>query len=159
MDSKIADPEVITVSSGGWGVSRRGCDDGRWAFGERQRATDAATVSKAVERAQLGDREALGFLYARYADDVHRYVRSIVHDRHEAENVTQQVFAKLVHVIGKYEERDVPFVTRILRVACDAALIAESTSRGAALATAASRRLQAEANPLRVRAARQAMPG
>ncbi len=74
-------------------------------------------VSQAVRRAQAGDREALGFLYVRYADNVYGYVRSIVHDTHEAEDVTQQVFAKLIKVIGKYEERDVPFFAWILRVA------------------------------------------
>ncbi len=74
-------------------------------------------VSQAIRRAQEGDREALGFLYSRYADNVYGYVRSIVHDSHEAEDVTQQVFAKLIHVIGKYEERDVPFFAWILRVA------------------------------------------
>lgn len=74
-------------------------------------------VSEAVRRAQGGDREALGFLYARYADNVYGYVRSIVHDPHEAEDVTQQVFAKLIRVIGKYEERDVPFFAWMLRVA------------------------------------------
>jgi RNA polymerase sigma-70 factor, ECF subfamily len=79
-------------------------------------------VSQAVRRAQLGDREALGFLYARYADNVHGYVRSIVHDAHEAEDVTQQVFAKLIRVIGKYEERDVPFFAWVLRVARNVAL-------------------------------------
>jgi len=74
-------------------------------------------VSRAVKRAQEGDREALGFLYARYADNVCGYVRSIVHDQYEAEDVTQHVFAKLIDVIGKYEERDVPFFAWILRVA------------------------------------------
>src|ERR1700722_5656169 len=74
-------------------------------------------VSHAVRRAQLGDREAVGFLYARYADNIYGYVRSIVHDPHEAEDVTQKVFAKLIHVIGKYEERDVPFFAWVLRVA------------------------------------------
>ena len=74
-------------------------------------------TSEAVRRAQGGDREALGFLYARYADNIYGYVRSIVHDPHEAEDVTQQVFAKLIHVIGKYEERDVPFFAWVLRVA------------------------------------------
>jgi RNA polymerase sigma-70 factor (ECF subfamily) len=74
-------------------------------------------VSQAVKRAQAGDREALGFLYARYADNIYGYVRSIVHDPHEAEDVTQQVFAKLMHVIEKYEERDVPFFAWVLRVA------------------------------------------
>jgi RNA polymerase sigma-70 factor, ECF subfamily len=79
-------------------------------------------VAQAVRRAQLGDREALGFLYARYADSVHGYVRSIVLDQHEAEDVTQQVFAKLIHVIGKYEQRDVPFFAWMLRVARNLAL-------------------------------------
>jgi RNA polymerase sigma-70 factor (ECF subfamily) len=79
-------------------------------------------VSRAVKRAQDGDREALGFLYARYADSIYGYVRSIVHDHHEAEDVTQHVFAKLAHVIGKYQERDVPFFAWILRVARNAAV-------------------------------------
>jgi len=75
-------------------------------------------VSRAIRRAQDGDREALGFLYARYADDINGYVRSIVHDHHEAEDVTQQVFAKLMRVIGKYDERDdVPFFAWVMRVA------------------------------------------
>lgn len=82
----------------------------------------SARVSEAIRRAQKGDREALGFLYVRYADDIHRYVRSIVKDPHEAEDVTQQVFAKLIHVIGKYEERQVPFFAWILRVARNLAL-------------------------------------
>jgi RNA polymerase sigma-70 factor (ECF subfamily) len=79
-------------------------------------------VSEAVKKAQLGDREALGFLYVRYADNIYGYVRSIVHDAHEAEDVTQQVFAKLIHVIGKYEERDVPFFAWVLRVARNVAV-------------------------------------
>jgi RNA polymerase sigma-70 factor (ECF subfamily) len=79
-------------------------------------------VSRAVKLAQAGDREALGFLYARYADNIYGYVPSIVHDHHEAEDVTQQVFAKLIHVIGKYEERDVPFFAWILRVARNVAV-------------------------------------
>jgi RNA polymerase sigma-70 factor (ECF subfamily) len=79
-------------------------------------------VSRAVKRAQAGDRDALAFLYARYADNLHGYVRSIVHDHHEAEDVTQQVFAKLMQVIGKYEEREVPFFAWMLRVARNVAV-------------------------------------
>jgi RNA polymerase sigma-70 factor (ECF subfamily) len=79
-------------------------------------------VARAVRLAQAGDREALGFLYVRYADNVYGYVRSIVQDHHEAEDVTQQVFAKLIHVIGKYEERDVPFFAWVLRVARNVAV-------------------------------------
>lgn len=87
-----------------------------------QAQTTTQLVSRAVRRAQSGDREALGFLYVRYADNIHGYVRSIVHDEHEAEDVTQQVFAKLIGVIGKYEEREVPFFAWVLRVARNVAV-------------------------------------
>jgi RNA polymerase sigma-70 factor, ECF subfamily len=92
--------------------------------GATERSEEATTrlVSRAVRRAQAGDREALGFIYARYADNIYGYVRSIVHDHHEAEDVTQQVFAKLVHVIGSYQERGVPFFAWMLRVARNAAV-------------------------------------
>jgi RNA polymerase sigma-70 factor (ECF subfamily) len=79
-------------------------------------------ISQAVKAAQCGDRDALGFLYVRYADNIYGYVRSIVQDAHEAEDVTQQVFAKMIHVIGKYEEREVPFFAWILRVARNVAV-------------------------------------
>ena len=76
----------------------------------------------AVARAKEGDREAVRFLYLRYADNVYGYVRSIVRDDYEAEDVTQHVFAKLMTVIGKYEERDVAFSAWILRVARNVAV-------------------------------------
>ncbi len=83
----------------------------------RHGETNSRLVSQAIKRAQGGDRDALGFLYARYADNIYGYVRSIVHNHHEAEDITQHVFAKLMRVIGKYEERDVPFFAWALRVA------------------------------------------
>ena len=88
---------------------------------EKDRA-DSRLVQEAVTRAQAGDPEGLHFLYVRYADDVLRYVASFVHDHHEAEDITQNVFAKLVTAIKKYEQREVPFAAWILRVARNAAL-------------------------------------
>jgi RNA polymerase sigma-70 factor, ECF subfamily len=85
-------------------------------------AAASRLVSRAVKRAQEGDRDAFGFLYTRYADDVCGYVRSIVRDQHEAEDITQQVFAKLMQVIGKYEERNVPFFAWVLRVSRNVAV-------------------------------------
>jgi RNA polymerase sigma-70 factor (ECF subfamily) len=85
-------------------------------------AIDSQMVKRAVVRAQQGDREGLHFLYTRYSPDVLRYVRSFVHDHHEAEDITQNVFVKLMTVIGKYEAREVPFTAWILRVARNAAL-------------------------------------
>jgi RNA polymerase sigma-70 factor, ECF subfamily len=81
-----------------------------------------ALEREAIASAKAGDWDALHFLYVRYADDVKRFVQSIVHDSHEAEDITQDVFAKLMRAIKKYEERDVPFAAWILRVARNAAL-------------------------------------
>jgi len=83
---------------------------------------DSRLVQDAVAHAKAGDPEGLHFLYLRYAPDVQRYVNSVVHDSHEAEDITQGVFAKLITTIGKYEQRDVPFTAWILRVARNAAL-------------------------------------
>jgi RNA polymerase sigma-70 factor, ECF subfamily len=77
---------------------------------------------EAVTRAKAGDREGLHYLYVRYSDDVLRYVTGLIRDHHEAEDITQNVFAKLMTAINKYEERAVPFDAWILRVARNAAL-------------------------------------
>jgi RNA polymerase sigma-70 factor (ECF subfamily) len=79
-------------------------------------------VHQAVVRAKSGDREAVRYLYMRYADNVYGYVRSIVRDEYEAEDVTQQVFAKLMTVIVKYDRRAVPFAAWLLRLAHNAAI-------------------------------------
>jgi RNA polymerase sigma-70 factor (ECF subfamily) len=83
---------------------------------------ESELVRRAVVRLKQGDRSALHFLYVRYADDVCGFVRSIVRDHHEAEDITQNVFAKLITAIHRYEPRDVPFAAWILRVARNAAL-------------------------------------
>jgi RNA polymerase sigma-70 factor (ECF subfamily) len=79
-------------------------------------------VALAVARAKQGDREALRYLYVQYADNVYGYVASVVKDDHEAEDITQLVFAKLMTVLPKYEQRQVPFTSWLLRLAHNAAL-------------------------------------
>lgn len=79
-------------------------------------------VATAVARAKQGDREALRFLYVRYADHIYGYVASLVRDDYEAEDVTQHVFAKLMTALPKYEPREVPFSAWILRVARNVAV-------------------------------------
>jgi RNA polymerase sigma-70 factor, ECF subfamily len=77
---------------------------------------------RAIAAAKRGEWDGIRYLYVRYADDVLAYVQSIVRDRHEAEDITQNVFAKLMSAIGKYEERAVPFAGWIMRVARNATL-------------------------------------
>ncbi|HSR95308.1 MAG TPA: sigma-70 family RNA polymerase sigma factor [Solirubrobacterales bacterium] len=81
-----------------------------------------AELRRAIAQAKAGEMEGHRYLYARYADNVFSYARKIVRDDHDAEDITQQVFAKLLRTIGRYEERDVPFAAWILRVARNAAI-------------------------------------
>jgi RNA polymerase sigma-70 factor (ECF subfamily) len=92
----------------------------RKRFGQPRRGD--ALERQAVARAKAGDTAGLRFLYVRYERDVYRYVRSILRDEHDAEDVTQNVFAKLMTALSGYEEREVPFSAWILRVARNAAL-------------------------------------
>jgi RNA polymerase sigma-70 factor (ECF subfamily) len=84
--------------------------------------TESRLVQQAISRAKDGDAEGIHFLYVRFSDDVLRYVNSFVRDYHEAEDITHNVFAKLITAIKKYEERAVPFTAWIMRVARNAAL-------------------------------------
>ena len=81
-----------------------------------------AETRLAVARAKEGDRDALQFLYVRYSNNIYGYVRSIVRDDHEAEDVTQHVFAKLMTTLVKYDERGVPFFAWLLRLARNVAI-------------------------------------
>jgi RNA polymerase sigma-70 factor, ECF subfamily len=79
-------------------------------------------VRLAVARAKTGDLEAVRFLYVVFANNIYGYVRSIVGDDHEAEDVTQHVFAKLITAIVKYDDRGVPFFAWLLRMARNVAI-------------------------------------
>ena len=101
---------------------------GATSAGFRQRTTlpdenvTDALLLNAVLRAKQGDRDALTFLYVRYADNLYGYVGSIVRDEHAAEDITQDLFAKLPSALARYEPRRVPFAAWILRVARNLAL-------------------------------------
>jgi RNA polymerase sigma-70 factor, ECF subfamily len=99
---------------------------GQGRFRRRQMVEDTpeqrALVLAAVERAREGDEEALRLLYLRFADNVYSYVCSIVRDEHDAEDVTQTLFARLPKALQRYEPRLVPFQSWIIRVAHNAAI-------------------------------------
>jgi RNA polymerase sigma-70 factor, ECF subfamily len=106
--------EALTTAAATVGFrSRSVLDDSE----ETQRKTRLA-----VARAKEGDQEALRFLYVAYSHNIYGYVRSIVRDDHEAEDVTQHVFAKLMTTIVKYDDRGVPFFAWLLRLARNVAI-------------------------------------
>lgn len=89
------------------------------ACSSESRDSRLATV---IERAMAGDRDAIRQLYLGYADSILSYVRRIVHDDYEAEDITQAVFTKVFGGSVSYEQREVPFLAWMLRVARNLAL-------------------------------------
>jgi RNA polymerase sigma-70 factor (ECF subfamily) len=78
----------------------------------------AGIVAAAVE----GDPDALRELYVRFKDHVYGYVAAIVRDEHEAEDVTQQVFVKVLGALDRYEAGTGTFSAWVLRIARNTAL-------------------------------------
>jgi RNA polymerase sigma-70 factor (ECF subfamily) len=79
-------------------------------------------VRLAVARAKEGNEEAFRFLYLRYSNNVYGYVRSIVRDDYEAEDITQHVFTKLMTAIVKYTDCGLPFFAWLLRLSRNVAI-------------------------------------
>jgi RNA polymerase sigma-70 factor (ECF subfamily) len=79
-------------------------------------------TAEAIRQAISGDRDGLRYLYVRYARDVHAYVRRILANHDDAEEVTQQVFLKLITRLRQYEPEQAQFSVWMLRVARNTAI-------------------------------------
>jgi RNA polymerase sigma-70 factor (ECF subfamily) len=86
------------------------------------REVEGSFVLGAVDRAMDGDPDAMGLLYQRYSTNVYGLVRSIVRDEHEAEDITQQVFLKLLTSLNTFRPARGSFEGWLLRIARNAAL-------------------------------------
>jgi RNA polymerase sigma-70 factor (ECF subfamily) len=72
-----------------------------------------------IVRAQQGEAEALAQLYEAHAPAVFRYIYFRVRDRHIAEDITADVFVRMVEALPHFELRGLPFAAWLFRVAHD----------------------------------------
>jgi RNA polymerase sigma-70 factor (ECF subfamily) len=79
-------------------------------------------VRRLVERAQAGDRAALEELYLLHFDRVYSYLHMSVGNRHDAEDLTNQTFVKMLESIGRFEWRKVPISAWLFRIAHNLAM-------------------------------------
>src|SRR4051794_37982055 len=86
------------------------------------RDVDDLRTRRVVGAARAGDREAMAELYVLHAAVVHAYVLRVVKDRDDADDVTQQVFAKLLTGLDRYRPQETPFVGWVLSVARNSAI-------------------------------------
>jgi RNA polymerase sigma-70 factor (ECF subfamily) len=85
-------------------------------------ATTAAEVRRLVERAQKGDREALEELYLLHFDRIYSYLQLTVGNRHDAEDLTNQTFVKMLESIERFQWRKVPISAWLFRIAHNLAM-------------------------------------
>jgi RNA polymerase sigma-70 factor (ECF subfamily) len=70
-----------------------------------------------VRLAQDGQVEAVGQLYDRHQERIYRYVRARIYDNQSAQDLTGEVFLKMVANIQRYQERGAPFSAWLYRIA------------------------------------------
>jgi RNA polymerase sigma-70 factor (ECF subfamily) len=72
---------------------------------------------KTIEAAQSGDLEALGVLYDTHINQVYRYAMARLGNQHDAEDVAEEIFLKMLAGLPAYEWRKVPFAAWLMRIA------------------------------------------
>ena len=77
----------------------------------------AVRVKRLVALAQTGDRDAFEELYRLHFDRIYGYLRLSVGNRHDAEDLTNQTFIRMLESIDRFVWRSVPFSAWLFRIA------------------------------------------
>ncbi len=80
-------------------------------------ADEQAAIEKLVKDAQKGDSAALAALYERFFDQLYRYVSFKSGSRAEAEDITGDVFVKMLESIHSFKWQGHPFSSWLFRIA------------------------------------------
>ena len=87
-----------------------------------KRGVSSQDLKLLVEQAQKGKREALEELYLLHFDRIYSYLHMSVGNRHDAEDLTTQVFVKMLESIGRFRWRSAPFSAWLFRIAHNLAM-------------------------------------
>jgi RNA polymerase sigma-70 factor (ECF subfamily) len=79
-------------------------------------------VFRLVGLAQRGDRRALEELYLLHFDRIYGYLHVSVSNRHDAEDLTNQTFIRMLESIDRFVWRSVPFSAWLFRIAHNLAM-------------------------------------
>jgi RNA polymerase sigma-70 factor (ECF subfamily) len=78
------------------------------------------TESDLIRSVKRGDAEAYGLLYDQHVSAVYRYLYIHLSNRQDAEDLTSEVFLRAWQSLPNYDERGVPFLSYLFRVARNA---------------------------------------
>ena len=84
---------------------------------DRNDAPSKDEVEDLVRQAQQGHSEAFAGLYEAYYDKIYRYVMFKTGDTLEAEDLTEEVFLRMLESIGSFKWQGYPFTSWLFRIA------------------------------------------
>jgi RNA polymerase sigma-70 factor (ECF subfamily) len=87
-----------------------------------ERQASPPHLRSVVRRAQAGDRAALEELYLAHFDRIYSYLQLSVGNRHDAEDLTNQTFIRMLERIDRFVWRQVPFSAWLFRIAHNLAM-------------------------------------
>lgn len=80
-------------------------------------SNETSIEGEVIRRAQAGDPEAVGWLYDRYYLPVYRYFRIRLEDQDLAEDLTAEVFVRMLEHLPRYRSRGRPFLAWLYTIA------------------------------------------
>ena len=86
------------------------------------RGVSSQELERLVEQAQQGKRDALEELYLLHFDRIYSYLHMSVGNRQDAEDLTTQVFVKMLESVGTFRWRSAPFSAWLFRIAHNLAM-------------------------------------
>jgi RNA polymerase sigma-70 factor (ECF subfamily) len=93
---------------------------------------DAQGERLIVDLARAGDEKALSELYLTYFPRVYRYILARTGNSHDAEDLAEEVFMRVLEAIDRFQWREAPFSAWLFRIAHNAVISQrrKETARG-----------------------------
>ncbi len=94
--------------------------------------SDAQAERLLVDAAKAGDQAALSELYQTYFPRLYRYILARTGNSYDAEDLTEEVFMRVLEAIKRFEHRKAPFSAWLFRIAHNAVISQrrKETARG-----------------------------
>ncbi|HEY5640437.1 MAG TPA: sigma-70 family RNA polymerase sigma factor [Dehalococcoidia bacterium] len=94
--------------------------------------SDAQAERLVVDAAKAGDEAALSELYQTYFPRLYRYILARTGNTYDAEDLTEEVFMRVLEAIKRFQHREAPFSAWLFRIAHNAVISQrrKETARG-----------------------------
>src|SRR3989442_6888774 len=86
-------------------------------FSQTESGSEWEPQRKVIEAAQGGDLDALSCLYDSHINQVYRYALARLGNVHDAEDVAEEIFLKMLAGLQSYSWRKLPFAAWLMKIA------------------------------------------